>query len=165
MKGATHANLRKARAIFRQCAQKLEAKRVGNAPLPVVERELQIGFGLCADYQRWAATLGELSFSTKREARSSRTQGLTESTRFGYIWTGTNALFSRDSVLRLANGAAALPPNMSELRRFRLIFDFAQVPAALVADERTLLDDLLGMECKAQPLLGRQQRRFTRCGR
>src|SRR6266567_9642639 len=68
MKGATHQSLRTARALFRQCAQKLEAKRVGNAPLPLIEREMQIGFGLCADYQRWAAALNELSFSTKAEA-------------------------------------------------------------------------------------------------
>lgn len=154
MKGATHQNLLKARALFRQCAQKLEAKRIGNAPLALTEREMQIGFGLCADYQRWAAALNELSFSTKAEARSSRTQGLAASVRFGYMWTGTNALFSRESVLLLANGLVPLPANLGELGRFRLIYNFAQLPAGLVATERKLLNDLLSMECKAQSLPG-----------
>ena len=154
MKGATHRNLRTARALFRECAQKLEATRVGNAPLPLAEREMQIGFGLSADYQRWAAALNEISFSTKTEVRSSRTQGLAESIRFGYAWTGTNALFSRGSILRLANGGVAPPQNMGELRRFRLIYDFAQLPAALVASEGKLLNDLLSMECQPEPLPG-----------
>jgi hypothetical protein len=154
MKGATRNNLRTARSLFCDCAQKLEATRLAGAQLPQLEREMQVGFGLCADWQRWAGALDDISFSTRAEERSSRTQGLIETTRFTYIWTGINSLFSRDSILARAVAPNALPNLTSELRRFRILYDFAQLPAALVAAEHTLLNNILGMQCQAEPLPG-----------
>ena len=154
MKGATQANLTTARHLFRRCAQKLEATRVTGASLPQFQREMQVGFGLCADWQRWAAALDYLSFSTRSEERSSRAQGLTETTRFSYIWTGANSLFSRDSILKRAVAPRALPAQLDEARRFRILYDFAQLPPALVTAEHALLNKILSMQCQAQPLPG-----------
>jgi hypothetical protein len=152
MKDLTRQNLIAARSSFRRCAEKLEQRRSHGKPLPASDREMQIGFGLCADWQRWAAGLDKLRFATKSEKRSSRAEGLIESTRFNYMWTGANALFSRDSILSLAK--QPLPKLDSELHRFEVLYDFAQVPTALVAAEHKLLNQLLNMECKAEPISG-----------
>jgi hypothetical protein len=114
---------------------------------------MQIGFGLCADWQRWAASLVELRFSAGREQNSSRIAGLTESTRFNCMWTGTNSLFSRDSILALAGHPNPVNINGEEIR-FRVLYEFAQVPQAIIEAETTLLNQLLRSECRAQPLPG-----------
>ena len=154
MKGATKDNLNTSRAFFRRCANKLERRNRGRAALSATNREMQIGFGLCADWQRWAATLNMLSFAARSEHNSSRKQGLTESTRFNYIWTGTNALFSRKPILALARQPSPLPQLKSELQRFRVLYDFAQLPADLVAREHKLLNQVLSIECQAKPIAG-----------
>jgi hypothetical protein len=154
MKGSTQQNLIDARTNFRRCAKKLEERRIGDQPLGPTDREMQIGFGLCADWQRWAASLDDLRFSSKVEQRSSRTVGLTESTRFNCMWTGTNALFARDSILSLAKQPAPLPPLGGEESRFRLLYEFAQIPAPIAEAEQTLLNQLLRMECEAESLAG-----------
>jgi hypothetical protein len=154
MKGSTHQNLLDARTRFRSCARKLEQRRVGDKPLVPADREMQIGFGLSADWQRWAAALDDLHFSSASEERSSRTAGLTESVRFNCMWTGTNALFARDSVLSLAIQPAPLPQLGGEESRFRVLYNFAQVPEPIIFAEQKLLNQLLGMECEAEPLAG-----------
>ena len=154
MKGLTHQNLLDARTRFRSCARKIEQRRVADKPLVPTDREMQIGFGVCADWQRWAATLDDLHFSSASEQRSSRAAGLTESVRFNCMWTGTNAVFARDSILSLAIQPAPLPPLGGEESRFRLLYDFAEVPKPIVFAEQKLLNQLLRMECEAEPLAG-----------
>jgi len=154
MRPGTVANLVAARKAFRACADKLTSRRVGKAPLASKYRHMQLALGLCSDWQRWAASLTELSFSGKSERLSSRREGLVEATRFAYAWTGTNALFARDEVLELILNKS-LPNNQrSELTRFRILYDFAQLPRPLVDREEKLLNNLLNMDCAAEPLPG-----------
>jgi hypothetical protein len=140
--------------MFRRCAARLEQRRNAGAPLLSTDREMQIGFGICADWQRWSAAINEICFSERSEQRSSRTEGLTESTRFNYMWTGANALFSRNAILSLARHPNPLPSLRGEEDRFRILYDFAQIPGQLISDEEKLLNQLLSMECRAQPLPG-----------
>ncbi len=154
MKGSTQQNLLDARRAFRSCARKLEQRRVAAKPLVAADREAQIGFGLCADWLRWAAALDDLDFSSASEQKSSRRAGLTESVRFNCMWTGTNALFAREPVLSLATQPAPLAQLGGEESRFRVLYDFAQVPKPIIFAEQKLLNQLLRMECDAEPLAG-----------
>ena len=154
MKGSTQQNLLDARTAFRSCARKLEQRRVAHKPLVPADREMQIGFGVCADWQRWAAALDDLRFLSSSEQRSSRGVGLTESVRFNWMWTGTNALFARESILSLAIQPAPLPQLGGEESRFRILYNFAEVPQPIVFAEQKLLNQLLRMECEAEPLAG-----------
>jgi hypothetical protein len=123
---------------------------------------MQLALGLCSDWQRWAASLTGLSFYGKGERLSSRREGILESTRFAYAWTGTNALFSRDEILELILNKP-LPNNQrSELARFRILYDFAQLPQALVDRDETLFNNLLNMECTAKSLPGAAARSHYR---
>jgi hypothetical protein len=70
------------------------------------------------------------------------------------MWTGTNALFSRDSILSLTFLPRPLPNVVGELARFRVLYEFAAVPDVVIHPERTLLNQLLRMDYRSQPLPG-----------
>src|SRR5207244_1773988 len=139
---------------FRACADKLESKRVGSSALSDKYRHMQLALGLCSDWQRWAASLDGLSFSVKSERLSSRREGMLESTRFAYAWTGTNALFSRDEILELILGKSLPSDQRSEIARFRILSDFAQLPTTLSDREEKLLNNLLSSGVRCDPLPG-----------
>jgi hypothetical protein len=159
VRSATPTNLQTARNVLRACADKLEGKRAGKSPLPDKYRYVQLALGLCSDWQRWAAALDGLSFSTKNERKSSRREGMIESTRFGYAWTGANALFSRDEILELMLGTSLPSNKRSEIARFRILYDFAQLPSTLVDREEKLLNNLLSSGVRGEPLPGAPLRR------
>ena len=121
-----------------KCAKKIAA--AAPTPLTTAHAELQIGLGTCADWIAWAASLRTLDFSSARKRRSPRSVNYLESTRFTFVWTGANALFSRDQILaRLTS--SALPA--SELDRFVILYRAAALSsteqAALLAPmHRTL---------------------------
>jgi hypothetical protein len=153
MRPATRTNLFHAQKLFGACARKLEKRRAPRKPLIDADRELQIGFGLCADWLRFAASIDGLVFVRRSERASSRVDSLLESTRFGYVWTATNALFSRIGILLLAKGGPLSNADAkSELHKFKVLYKFADVPQDVIDTEEKLLNRLLHMECGAEPL-------------
>jgi hypothetical protein len=100
--------------------------------------------------------LKDLSFSTKSEKKSARAQGITESVRFNQMWTATNAMFAKESILMLALSPDPLPAQItnSEFRQFEVLYGFAGLDADL---EKNCVDDLnalLSMECQTNDLTG-----------
>jgi hypothetical protein len=114
-------------------------------PLSQLEKDQKLGLGTARDWIRWAVALENIRFKTKGENVSARRQGIVESVRFTQIWTGTNALFSRDSVLSVLG---LLPANENELARFRIVYASAGISTS--PEEASILQTLyalLDMEC------------------
>lgn len=104
-----------------------------------------ISCGTARDWVRWAVALYELKFSTRQEQKSARHDGITESVRFNQMWTASNALFAKDSVLRLIQPSGALPAD--EKGRFKLLYDYAAIDPAVENQAVKTLNDLLSMSC------------------
>ena len=121
------------------CAKAIAAK--APAPLTPEHAELQIGVGTCGDWVAWASRLRALDFATSIKRGSPRAKSYLEATRFTYVWTAANALFSRDRVLqRIAPG----PLPSAELERFRVIYTAAQLSHAAEASYLAPLHTTLG---------------------
>ena len=157
MKPETKKKLDEARGILGKCASRVSTLRTTSHPLlDDNERELCIGLGTARDWIRWATALEDLTFSTKSETLSARTQGITESVRFNQMWTATNALFAKDSILSIASAPLPLSKNVKgiEFKRFEVLYRFANIDTAL---ERSCLDNLnalLSMECATPDVTG-----------
>lgn len=145
MKPETKAYLLDARRLLGNCAGKVAQRKNNPNPHSDDERELMIGCGTARDWVRWSVALYELKFSSKREQKSARHDGITESVRFNQMWTASNALFAKDSVLRLIQPTGALP--LDEKGRFKLLYDYAGIDPAIESQALRTLNDLLGMSC------------------
>jgi hypothetical protein len=147
MKPETKVNLTHARSLFGDCAEKIVNRQPGGKHLlSADEMEMLIGLGAARDWIRWARALEDLNFSVRAERRSARAAGITESVRFNQMWTATNALFAKDSILKEMT-AAALP--FPELKRFELVYAFAKLDATTEAHCLKTIKDSLGMACRA----------------
>jgi hypothetical protein len=108
-----------------QCAKTVEGKR-GSSGLTPLEYERIIGFGIACDWLGWARHLLSLNYSSKGRSQSDRAYGLSELTRFTFMWTATNALFARSSIIELLDPSAGT--KASELERFRVLFHHCGLP-------------------------------------
>jgi hypothetical protein len=108
--------LRAALQNLGKCSKRAAA--LAPTPLTTHYAELQVGLGTAGDWIAWASRLRSLDFATARKRRSARADSLLESTRFTYVWTAANALFSRDQVLSYLHKGS---PPKGELERFRVL--------------------------------------------
>src|ERR1700678_3681053 len=156
MKPETEIHLKQARKNLGLCAARISKRRTAIRPLSADEREMIIGFGTAHDWVRWAFALDDLKFSTKSEALSARSQGIVESVRFNQMWTATNALFAKDSILTVVSSPVPLTAAIraSEIKRFDVIYKVAGLNPALEGTCVDTLNELLSMECKADGLVG-----------
>jgi hypothetical protein len=118
--------------------------------LSLQDLEVIVGVGIAADWLRWAASLEELSFSKRAEKHSRRVEGMAELTRFNFLWTATNSIFARPAILGmfLPNGTKIDP--MSELKRFRVLVNSAQLNPADVKTWSDNLHKILGSEIQTK---------------
>jgi len=156
MKPETKKNLEEARKVLGQCAHKVSVRATASQPLTHADREMIIGLGTARDWIVWAHALEELSFSTIATKRSARSQGVTESVRFNQMWTATNALFAKDTILSLAISPRPLPNTItgSELNRFKALYQSAGIDQQIEGACLKAINALLSMECKTNDVPG-----------
>jgi len=72
------------------------------------------------------------------------------------MWTATNALFAKDSILTVVSSPVPLTAAIraSEIKRFDVIYKVAGLNPALEGTCVDTLNELLSMECKADGLVG-----------
>jgi hypothetical protein len=121
------------------------AASTGLTPL---EYERLLGFGTSCDWVGWARYLLSISYSDKRRSASDRAYGLNELTRFTFMWTATNALFARSSIIELLEPASG--SKTSELERFRVLFRNCSLPVADAATFEGTLHSLLALPMHVQ---------------
>ncbi len=109
--------LRAALRMLGECSKRVAA--ITPSPQTPDHAELQIGLGTAGDWIAWASRLRALDFSSSIKRGSPRAKSYLESTRFTYVWTAANALFSRDMVMKHLH-KGILPG--AELSRFRLLY-------------------------------------------
>jgi hypothetical protein len=85
-----------------------------------------VAVGIAFDWIGWARDLDSINYVNAKRGSFERAYGTSELTRFTFMWTATNALFSRDSVLKLIDPSIAAKG--SELERFRVVFDGSSLP-------------------------------------
>jgi hypothetical protein len=105
-----------------------------------------IGVGVAADWTRRAAGLSSISFAGRLMNRSDRAESFTELLRFSFAWSGLNAIFARDELLRLFGSV----PN-SEFDRFHLLYKHSTPSLTREANRIATLHGVL-----AAPLLGKR---------
>jgi len=100
--------------------------------------------------------MSDIKFSTKSERNSARVQGIVESVRFNQMWTATNALFAKDSILTAASFPVPLTSAVkrNEVKRFEILYKFAALDSDLEKSCVETLNKLLSMECKADGIVG-----------
>ena len=145
MKNEIERHLGSARSLLGQCAKQVRSRRAKPSKITHDEQEMVIGFGTACDWIRWARTLQDLKFWSKTEDKSARRAGVTESVRFTQMWTATNALFAKDSILELATLTRPLPTG--EKNRFDVLYQFAAIDPSVDSKCLTTLYKLLGMYC------------------
>jgi len=135
--------LGRAAKTFDRCSGMAKANAGSGAPT-ISEYEQIVGFGIACDWIRWSHSLHSLKHSNKRQAKSDRAYGLQELTRFTFMWTAANALFSRTAIIHLLDkttGASA-----SELECFRVLFDHSSISVAEVSRIEAVLHKVLSSE-------------------
>lgn len=156
MKAETKKKLKQTRSNLGKCAAKVVSRKSSTQPQIGSESEMIIGFGTARDWIRWAYSLSDLKFSTTSEQTSARAQGIVESVRFNQIWTATNALFAKDSILAVSSSPVPLSASVksSEIERFKVIYKIAALDPLLEKSCVDTLNKLLSMECKATGITG-----------
>jgi hypothetical protein len=112
--------LRKASTNLGQSAKAIAAKS-GRTALSASDYEILIGLGIALDWIGWARDLDCISYTNSKRESFERAYGTSELTRFTFMWTAANALFSRGSILSLIDPSTS--GIGSELERFRILFD------------------------------------------
>jgi len=110
-------DIERARIVLQNCSKKI-AQRIRGKPLNPKEYSLQLGFGIATDWLGWAGSIDGISHSILRRRKSERSETLLELTRFMFLWTAANALFSRQDILSLFSVAQP----KSELERFKMLY-------------------------------------------
>lgn len=165
MKSQTFIHLNTARKYFGLCAKKVAARAAQPHLLAPADREMLLGFGIAQDWLRWASSLKSLEFRNKNEQLSPRSPGVAESVRFSQMWTATNALFAKDSILRFAPALPAPAAKASakgkkkkkkkknakatEAQRFQRLYLLAKVDPAVEKNCLNTLNSLFGIGCNA----------------
>jgi hypothetical protein len=103
----------------------------------------KVGLGTAKDYLRWAQSMRDINYLGRPERLSDRRPVVFEATRFSYLWTAADAMFSRPGVHSLVG---TIHHNKGELGNFKSLFDFAAIPASVVNSKRTTLLDILRTE-------------------
>jgi hypothetical protein len=112
--------LKRASKSLGQCAKAISAKSSGIS-LSAPDYEVLIGLGIALDWIKWARDLDSLTYTNPKRESFDRSYGTSELTRFTFMWTAANALFSRGSILKMIDPTTS--GNGSELERFRILFD------------------------------------------
>lgn len=115
--------LKRATQHLGQCVRTIA--KPGRASLTPTAYEILIGLGIAHDWIGWARDLDCLSYSNPKRDSFERAYGTSELTRFTFMWTAANALFSRSSILTMID--ATTSGSGSELERFRVLFDGASL--------------------------------------
>jgi hypothetical protein len=128
--------LKRAAKSLGQCAKAITTKS-GRTALSTSDYEVLIGLGIACDWIGWARDLDSLTYSNPKRESFERAYGTSELTRFTFMWTAANALFSRGSILKVIDPTTA--GSGSELDRFRVLFDGALLSDI---DEKAYLKNL-----------------------
>jgi hypothetical protein len=135
----TLANLAAAGREYGAAAKAVSSKATVPRQPSAPESELLIALGIASVWVRRAAAMRPISFDGKRLTKSAKSPSISQVVRFGFAWSGMNALFSRDSVFSLLGIAAP----RSELDRFKALYANAGIPATALAAHLTALHTLL----------------------
>jgi hypothetical protein len=139
--------LKKASKSLGQCAKAVTSKPSGTI-FSAPDYEVLIGLGIALDWIKWARDLDALTYSNPKRGSFERAYGTTELTRFTFMWTATNALFSRGSILKLIDPTTT--GSGSELERFRVLFDGSLVSVGVVKAYVKNLHALLALPMHVQ---------------
>lgn len=121
------------------CAWLLEA-RIKTGPLTRTLSDQIIGVGVAADWLRRAAEMEDITYIGDQLNESSHKEGFVELIRYGFAWSGLNAIFSRPLLLNVIGTSSG----QSEYDDFLVLFNAAPVPDA--AAITTNLHDLLAAQ-------------------
>jgi hypothetical protein len=135
--------LGRASKIFDQCSGAAKAK-AGPGGLTVSEYERVVGLGIACDWLKWAHSLHSLKYSNTRQSGSNRAYGLQELTRFTFMWTAANALFSRPAIIDLLD--QTMGANATELESFRVLFRHSSLSVTEATGFESVLHKLLASE-------------------
>ena len=147
-----------ARASLGQCQRKLHISIAASGAITSEQNDQKLSLGIAQDFLRWADSTGEVLYLRKAERNSDRKPVILEATRFSYLWTATDALFNRPGIRQLVG----MPPNArKEIVRFKLLLNFANLPAALIHQKKQALLNTLCMEVHIQePIPGTNRTEF-----
>lgn len=137
------SRLGRAAKTFDRCSGITKANATSGAPT-ISEYEQIVGFGVACDWLKWSHSLHSLKYSNKRQAKSDRAYGLQELTRFTFLWTAANALFSRPAIIHLLDKTTGA--NASELECFRVLFDHSSISVSEASSLEAVLHKVLSSE-------------------
>jgi hypothetical protein len=132
---------------FSQCARTLKA-RSASSGTTAPETEKLIGLGIAIDWARWAQHLVKIKHSIRKPSTREKEDGLTELTRFTFMWTATNALFARSAIIGTLDRSAA--SERTELARFRVLYEHSGILPAEVTKLESVLHSLLAEQTHVQ---------------
>ena len=131
------STLLQARKEYSKCAQVVE-QQISTQGLTRTLSERIIGIGIALDWVRRAAEMEQISYIGKHLTESEHRDRFTEFIRYGFVWFGLNAIFSRQSLLTLV----AVPTGAAEFDRFKVLLNAGPVTnsSAIERELRDLLD-------------------------
>ena len=136
---SARSTLLAASSVYGQCAKRVEANITATSWLSEASSERIIGLGIARDWVSRAACMDTIKFTSGRMNRSARTPSFLEIIRYGFAWSGINAIFSRNDLLHLAG----TPKSDSEIERFKLLFRAAALPTTLISARESTLHAIL----------------------
>lgn len=136
-------SLRRTARTLHRCAKAAKDKSGLGGPTHL-ETERFVGLGIAGDWLDWAQSLESMNYSNKRLSKSDRVYGLQELTRFTFMWTAANALFSRPAVIDMIG--STLGSNGSEPERFSVLFRSCGLSRADASAYEKTLHALLATE-------------------
>ena len=149
----TAAILTVAKSVLGKGAAKIASRSGRKGGLSDDEKQMIVAFGTARDWLRWAASMSDITFFSKGERDSARKAGILESIRFLQIWTAANALFSKDPIIALVRHSPGSAAPDGELKRFKVLYEFAKIPPVRETEYSQTLEKLLGMDCKAADVI------------
>jgi len=131
------STLLQARKEYSRCAQVVE-QQITTQGLTRTLSERIIGMGIALDWVRRAAEMEQISYIGKHLTESEHRDRFTEFIRYGFVWFGLNAIFSRRSLLTLVG----VPTGAAEFAKFKVLFNAGPVSnsSAIERELRALLD-------------------------
>lgn len=145
MKKQAAACLNSARRQYGACAKSVSSRKVHAGNLSPVDTELIVGLGTAQDWIRWATSLVDMQYGNRAERKSERKNSVTETVRFNMLWTATNSLFAKESILDIISPGATHPT--PELHRFKKLYEYADIDPNIESKCVDTVNGLLGMLC------------------